>query len=92
MPVKQSPSATGTVSSISGNTITLTSGSTTYTVDATNAALMVTKPAGTSLANSGIMVGDSITVSGATTGTNIVATRIIDGKIGMGKGFGMMGK
>jgi len=92
MPVKQSPSATGTVSSISGNTITLTSGSTTYTVDASNAALMVTKPAGTSLANSGIIVGDSITVSGTTTGTNISATRIMDGKIGMSKGFGMMGK
>lgn len=90
MPVKLSPAATGTVSAISGNTITLTSGSTTYTVDASNAALMVTKPAGTSLANSGIMVGDSITVSGTTTGTNIVATRISDGKPGMHKGLGIV--
>ncbi len=86
---KQSPTATGTISGISGNIITLTKGTTTYTVDATNAAIMITKPAGTSLANSGIIVGDSITVSGTTTGTNIVATKITDGKLGLGKGTGL---
>lgn len=71
---------TGTVASISGNTITLTgSNSTTYTVDASNAQLMIVKPAGTSIANSGIQVGDTLSVMGTITGTNIVATKIMDG-------------
>lgn len=92
IPVKKSASTTGTVATISNNTITLTSNGTTFAVDASNAVIMIVKPAGTSLTNSGVGVGDSVTVVGTTTGTNIVATKILDGKNSMGKGFGMMGK
>ncbi len=88
-PSRQAPAATGTVASISGNTISLISGSTTYTVDATNAELMVVKPAGTSVLNSGILVGDNLTVFGSLNGNNIVATRIMDGKPFIEKPFGM---
>lgn len=82
---------TGTVASINGNSLTLTSGTTTYTVDASKSVLMISKQAGTPLANSGIQVGDSLVVHGTTTGTNISATLIRDGQPQMGKGFGMMG-
>lgn len=76
----------GTVSSISGNTITITSKGfgqntteKTYTVDATNAK--VTKD-GASSSVSAIAVGDNIMVRGTITDTNVVATDIYDGKIG----------
>ncbi|MDE2311745.1 MAG: hypothetical protein KGJ93_01475 [Patescibacteria group bacterium] len=73
--------AEGTVASIAGNTITLTgANNTTYTVDAGNAELDIHKPAGTALANSGITNGDNLIVFGTTSGTNVTATRILDGK------------
>jgi hypothetical protein len=87
LPTPPAPAATGTVASISGNTLTVTDNGTTYTVDASNAAFSVNKSAGTSLANSGIIVGDTVTVFGTVSGSNIAATRIMDGK-GM-MGFGM---
>lgn len=74
------PAASGTVASINGDGITLTGANgTTYTVDASNAALDINKPAGTSLQNSGIMTGDTLTVFGTVSGNNIAATRIADG-------------
>jgi len=81
---RQKPAAFGTVASISGDTITLTSklktAATTYTVDATNAT--VTKGIGksaTAIAVSGILVGDRLVVQGTVSGTNITATAIRDG-------------
>lgn len=73
------PSATGTIAAINGNTITLTgTNAATYTVDASSVQLMVSKT-GVSPANSGLEVGDMISVFGAVSGTNVTATKIIDG-------------
>lgn len=76
----------GTVASISGNTLTITSQnwsqdktnttSTTYTVDATNAKVMKNGAAATV---SNIAVGDTVMVQGTVTGTSVVATMIRDG-------------
>ena len=81
----------GTVSAISGNSITLTSkqfqpkesenttttpASITYTVDATNAT--VTKSGATSSV-SAIVVGDQLMVQGTVSGTTVAATKINDG-------------
>ena len=81
------PGVFGTVSAISGNTITITSkgfgkntATTTYTIDATNAT--VTKDGATSSV-SAISVGDMIMVQGTVSGTSVTATKINDG---MGKG------
>lgn len=80
------PTVFGTVSSINGNIITIMgkqftknkneTTDTTYTADATNAA--ITK-AGNKITISGISVGDTIAVQGALDGTNIVAKSIRDG-------------
>ena len=84
----------GTVSAVSGSTITLTAkqfqrGSTantastiTYTVDATNAA--VTK-SGAASSLSAIAIGDRLMVQGTVSGTAVTATKINDG-MGEGKG------
>ncbi|MEI8337655.1 MAG: hypothetical protein WCF92_00735 [bacterium] len=82
----------GTVTSISGNTLTVTSMSRpgfrasstpntavtnkTYTVDATNAIVMKNNATGSV---STIVVGDNILIQGTITGTNVVATKINDG-------------
>ena len=85
------PGVTGTVSAISGTTLTVTSkkmergmnkagtstpaASVTYTVDASNAT--VTKNNTTSTL-SAIAVGDTIMVQGTVSGTNVTATTIRD--------------
>ncbi len=84
----------GTVSAVSGNTITVTSkqwqrptsttGTTatptqttvTYTVDAANATVTKSGAAGTVAS---IIVGDTISVQGTVSGTNVTATAIRDG-------------
>lgn len=79
----------GTVTSVSGTTLTVNvkasqhenktaASSTVYTVDATNA--VVTK-AGASSTVGAITVGDRVVILGTVTGTNVVATKIIDGKM-----------
>lgn len=85
----------GTVSAISGNTITVnvTKGTTvvSYTVDATNAKVLKNKTASTV---SAIAVGDTIMVQGTPTtagGTTITAKMIIDGIPPMGPGMGGLG-
>ncbi len=90
------PGVFGTVASVSGNTLTVTSTgrpgfrasttpttavTTTYTVDATNA--VVTKNNATSSV-SAIAVGDIVIVQGTITGSNVVATKINDG-VAMGR-------
>lgn len=85
------PVVVGTVATVMGNTLTInakawqhknktttTAASTVYTVDATNA--VVTK-AGASSTVSAITVGDQVVITGTITGTSVVATRIIDGKM-----------
>lgn len=82
----------GTVSSVSGNTITLSGhagfggrpgststsapASTTYTIDATNAK--ITK-SGAALTISGIATGDTLMVRGTVSGASVTATTITDG-------------
>ena len=79
------PGISGTVASINGSALTVTSKpnprnsssvSTTYTVDATNAK--ITKN-GTSSSVSAIAAGDLIFVQGTVNGTNVTATAIRDG-------------
>jgi hypothetical protein len=85
----RAPGVVGTVSAISGDSITLSSKgfgqnatATTYTVDATNAT--VTK-AGAASSVGSIAVGDTLMVQGTVSGDNVTATKINDG-IQMGPG------
>jgi hypothetical protein len=86
-PGQKMESVIGTVTAVSGNTITISvqkkSGgkkgattTTTYTIDATNAKITKGGVAGTA---SSIVAGDRISVIGTFTGTNIVATIIHSG-------------
>jgi hypothetical protein len=92
------PAATGNVTAVSGNTITVTDKrtGTSYTVDATNTTIQkftppasgtnpTTKPTPATINVSGILVGDNVTVQGTVSGTNIAATKITDGMM-MGRG------
>ena len=78
------PAVMGTVSAISGNSITVTDkqSGTSYTVDATNAKVMkaATGSAPTTSAVSDIAVGDTVMVQGTTSGTTVTATNIMDGQ------------
>jgi hypothetical protein len=78
------PMVSGTVSSVRGNIISVTGkDSVLYTVDGTNAKVMKSsigsKPVTLTVSN--ILVGDTVRVQGILTGTNIVATNILDGVI-----------
>jgi hypothetical protein len=85
------PVVFGTVTTINGNTLTVTgkenngvnTPTTTFTVDATNAKIMKANVAGTI---SSIVVGDTVMIQGTITGTNVVAVMIRDGQM-MGKGI-----
>ena len=90
------PAVVGTVASVNGTTLTVTSQGfskntsatpTTYTVDASNATVM--KVNATSSV-SAIAVGDTVMVQGTVSGTNVTATKIFDGKFGMGMRPGTM--
>ena len=79
----QTPGVSGTVASVSGDILTVTSktgpdgsAGVTYTIDATNAT--VTKN-GASSAVSDVVIGDTVMVQGAVSGTNVTATTIRDG-------------
>ncbi len=77
----------GTVSAISGNTLTVTStnpktsAASTYTVDASGATVLkgdgTAKPASSTL--SSVAVGDTVSVQGTVSGTSVTAKMIIDG-------------
>lgn len=82
------PGVFGTVSAINGSTLTVTSKgfgqnatTTTYTVNATNATV---NKNGTSSSLSAITVGDTVSVQGTVSGTDITATTIRDGAFGRG--------
>ncbi len=86
----RAPGVFGTVSAISGDTITVTSKGfgqnatpATYAVDATNAT--VTK-AGASSSVSSIAIGDMVMVQGTVSGTNVTAASIRDGVGARGQG------
>ena len=76
----------GTVSAISGNTLTVTSTNpktsvaTTYTVDASSATVLkgtgTTKPATSSLAS--VAVGDNVMIEGTVSGTSVTAKMVVD--------------
>lgn len=73
------PMVSGTVTAITGNSITLLGkNGTTYTVDATNAKVIKNK---VTITVSAIAVGDTLVVSGTTTGSSVVATGIRDGVV-----------
>jgi hypothetical protein len=88
----RAPGVFGTVASVSGDTLTVTSkmgpitsaagsanaSGTTYTVDATNATVM---KAGASSSVSAIAVGDTVLVTGTVSGTSVTATTIRDGML-----------
>lgn len=83
----QAPAVVGTVSAISGTTLTVTSKATlnggtttTYTVDASNAT--VTK-SGQASSVSGIAIGDTVMIQGTVSGSSVTATTIRDGQLGM---------
>jgi hypothetical protein len=90
------PGVFGTVSVISGDSLTVTSkgfgssnaAATTYTVDATNAA--VTK-AGAASTLASVSVGDVVAVQGTVSGTSVTATTIRDGISARTGKPGMMG-
>jgi hypothetical protein len=76
----------GKVTTVNGDTITITGrNNTTYTVDATNATVM---KAGATTTVSSIAVGDTIFAQGTVSGTNVTATKILDGLMRVGFGLG----
>jgi Domain of unknown function (DUF5666) len=96
----QRQGVSGTVSAISGSSITLLGkdGKTTYMVDATNATISKFsapaaggQPVKTPITVADIKVGDTLRVQGTLSGTSVTATQIMDGLTGgrgMGGGFG----
>jgi hypothetical protein len=92
------PAASGSVTAVSGNTITVTDKrtNTSFTVDLSSAVISKitppvagtkTKPTSTTISASAIAVGDMVTVEGTISGSNIVATKVLDGMFGF-RGFG----
>ncbi len=70
------PVVAGTVSSISGSTITITNKSNvSYTIDATNAKIVQGQ---NTIAVSNIVVGDMVVIQGTVNGNTIVASSVID--------------
>lgn len=91
----RSPHVCGTITAISGSTITITGmDNQTYIIDATNATFVEKGEASTL---SSLAVGDKISVEGTLNGTNISATKVSDCPMGLGgpgrqgKGRGIMG-
>jgi hypothetical protein len=85
------PGIFGTVSAINGNILTVVGrgpgtnqASTTYTVDATNSTV-VKNNATTTI--SAVLVGDTVSVRGTVSGTNVTATSIRDGLMMRGSGY-----
>ena len=74
------PAIAGSVSAISGNTLTVTNKSNvTYTVDVTNAKIVQGQ---TTVTVSNVAVGDNVIVQGAVSGTSVTASSVIDQKAG----------
>ena len=91
-PEGRGPGVVGTISAISGNTLTVAGkNGTTYTVDASGARVMTfargQKPAASTLAS--LKVGDTVGVRGTVSGTSVTATSVVDGipSLGVHRGF-----
>jgi len=69
------PVIAGTISAISGSTLTVTNSSVTYTVNAASAKIVQGKSV---ISLSGVKTGDSVMVQGAVNGTVVTASTIID--------------
>ena len=70
----------GVVTSVVGTTITIKAkDGTLYTVDATNAAFAKTGDTETATTIAGVLVGDAVVVDGTAIGSNVVATKVLDG-------------
>jgi len=70
------PVVAGTVSAVSGSTLTVTtSGGVVYTVDATNAKVLQNQETSTL---SSVVVGNKVLVQGTTNGTSVVASTIVN--------------
>ena len=70
------PVVAGTVSSISGSTITITNKSNvSYTVDTTNAKIV---QGSNTISISNMVVGDSVVIQGAVNGNTVIASSVID--------------
>ncbi|MDR3643346.1 MAG: DUF5666 domain-containing protein [Candidatus Doudnabacteria bacterium] len=92
------PAAAGSVTAISGNTITVSDKrtGTSFTVDAGGATIQkitppqngtrpTSEPTPETITVSQIQVGDNVAVEGTVSGTNITATKVLDGvMMGMG--------
>jgi Domain of unknown function (DUF5666) len=92
LPPMMRPAVMGSVSSISGTTITLNgrvtpgnNATTTYNIDASNAKIF---KGGATSTISNIATGDMIFVEGTVNGSNVTATAIRDGVRGVGFGPG----
>ena len=73
------PVIAGTISAVSGDTLTVTNKSNvTYTVDATNAKIVQGQ---TTIAVSNLAVGDSVVVQGTVNGNSVTASSVIDQKV-----------
>ena len=74
------PVIAGSVSAISGNTLTVTNKSNvTYTVDVTNAKIVQGQA---TITISSVAVGDNVIIQGAVSGTSVTASSVIDQKAG----------
>lgn len=84
------PIVAGTISAISGSTITITNSSNiTYIIDATSAKILQGK---NTILLSGVKIGDSIIVQGTVSGTSVIASTIIDTNSKHFGFFGSMGQ
>ena len=84
------PGVGGTVTAVSGNTVTVTGrDGKSYSIDAGSAT--ITKDETVTV--SSVAVGDTVMVKGTFNGTTLIATNLHDGKMPMGgKGFGGHGR
>ncbi len=71
--------ASGKVTAINGNTLTVTNKKgVVFTVDATNASIVNMKDKSPMMVSQ-VLVGDTVAVKGTMVGTNVTATKILDG-------------
>ena len=83
----QKPAISGSVTAVSGTTITVAGkDGTVYTVDASAATFVKGEAdSGSATTIAGISVGDTIAVEGTLSGASVAATKVIDGVRPMGK-------
>lgn len=80
------PVVGGTISAISGNTLTISNhGGTSFTVDASGSTIM---KQGATTTVGALILGDSIIVQGTVNGTSVIATSIVDQGVHVEKQFG----